>query len=29
MISLLYYLGYLTIVGEDIGDPILKCLTKC
>ena len=24
MISLLYYLGYLTIVGEDIGDPILK-----
>ena len=24
MVSLLYYLGYLTIVGEDIGDPILK-----
>ena len=24
MLSMLYYLGYLTIVGEDIGDPILK-----
>ena len=24
MVSMLYYLGYLTIVGEDIGDPILK-----
>ena len=24
MLSMLYYLGYLTIAGEDIGDPILK-----
>ena len=24
MVSMLYYLGYLTIVGEDIGDPILR-----
>lgn len=24
MLSMLYYLGYLTIVGEDIGDPVLK-----
>ena len=24
MLSMLYYLGYLTILGEDIGDPILK-----
>ena len=24
MVSMLYYLGYLTIAGEDIGDPILK-----
>ena len=24
LVSMLYYLGYLTIVGEEIGDPVLK-----